>query len=390
MRKVKCERLNDQGKGIGYIDQKIIFVPEFLPGDEAYIQITKDKKNYMEGKIIKYLSYSKDRIKPVCPYFNCGCALKDLNYEKQLIFKEEKVKNIIKKFSKLENVVTDIIPSKQIYNYRNKVTLKVKNKVGYYSAGTNNFLAISACALMHPKINEIIKVLNTLDLSKVKEITIKVFAEVMIIIDGYLDISKLKEYADSIYVSESLVYGNKFIKAKINDLTFLVGKDAFFQVNTSMISTLYNVAISLASKKGTALDLFCGTGTISLLLSKYFDKVIGVDINEEAVTCALKNKENNKINNVKFLCGDANTLCQNLKADVIFVDPPRSGLAKTGIKNILDIKPKEIIYISCNPITLARDLNVLKEKYTVEKIIPVDNFPNTYHVESITLLKEKN
>ena len=387
MKKVKCERLNDQGQGIGYIDNKVIFIPEFLPGDEVLVRIIKDKKNYMEGIVIKYLTFSKDRIKPICPYLNCGCPLKALNYQKQLKFKQEKLQNIMRKFAGLTDVVTDIVPSKEISYYRNKITLKVKNGIGYYKNGTNDFLPIDGCPLAERRINEIIKVLNTLDLSNAKEITIKAMDEVMIIIKGKIDINKLQKYADSIYMDGKLVYGKAFITASIDDLKFKVGKDSFFQVNNSMISVLYKTAISLATKKGTALDLFCGTGTISLFLSKYFDKVIGIDINKEAIECALENRKINNINNVDFICGDANTLCQDLKADVIFVDPPRSGLSKDGLKNILDINSEEIIYISCEPITLARDLKLLKEKYTVEKVIPVDNFPNTFHIESVTLLK---
>ena len=386
MEKVECERLNDQGQGIGYINNKIIFVPELLPGDKVLVQITKEKKNFMEGKIIEYLSLSKDRVKPICPYLNCGCALKSLNYQKQIEYKENKVKNILKKFSGLENVVIDIITSKKTNYYRNKITLKVKDKVGYFKNKTNDFLAIEGCALADTRINEIIKVLNTLDLNNTKEITIKAFDDVMIIIDGVLDISALKEYVSSIYMNDKLVYGNKYITTTINNLTFQISKDSFFQVNTSMIETLYNEAIKLVTNKGKALDLFCGTGTISLILSKHFKKVIGVEINKEAVECALENKKLDNINNVEFICGDANEVCKDLTADVVFVDPPRAGLSKEGIQNILKVNPEKIVYISCDPVTLARDLNVLKEKYIVEKVIPVDLFPNTYHVESVSLL----
>ncbi len=389
MEQVKCERLNDQGEGIGYINNKIIFISELLPEEQATIEVTKEKKRFMEGTVIKYLTFSKDRIKPLCPYLNCGCALKSLSYQKQLEYKQNKVKNIIKKFSGLENVVANIIPSKNINYYRNKITLKVNGKVGYFKNKTNDFLAINACALASPKVNNIINILNTLDLTKVKEITIKDFDEIMIIIDGNLDITKLKEQVASIYMNDNLVYGGKYITTKINDLIFKISKDSFFQVNTLMTEILYNTAISLTNHKGRALDLFCGTGTISLLLSHHFEEVIGIEINKEAIECALENKKTNHIDNVQFICGDANKVCQDLKdwkSDVIFVDPPRSGLSKDGVNNILKLRPKEIIYISCNPVTLARDLNILKEKYTVQEIIPIDLFPNTYHVESVTKL----
>lgn len=386
--KVKCERLNDQGSGVCYYGGKVVFVPELLPGEEANIMLIKEKKNYMEGKVVEYLSYSKDRINPLCPYLNCGCQVKSLSYDKQLIYKQEKVKNILKKFSGLTGVVSDIIKCDNINFYRNKITLKVNKKVGYYKNKTNNFLPINSCAIASEKANEIIKVLNILDLSKVNEIVIKTFNETMIIIDGTLDYTKLKKYADSIYMNNHLVYGMEYIETKLFDLTFKISKNSFFQVNTSMIETLYKTAIDLVKNENTVLDLFCGTGTISLILSKYFKKVIGIELNEEAVKCANINKKINNINNVEFICGDANKVCKNLKADVVFVDPPRSGLSKDGINNILNINPNSIVYISCDPITLSRDLNVLKEKYNVVKVIPVDLFPNTYHIENIAFLKK--
>lgn len=387
--KLICERLNDQGFGISYINGKIIFVPEFIPGDEAEVEILLEKKKYMEGKVLKYIKYSPDRIEPFCKYLNCGCSIKSLDYEKQLQYKEEKVKNIIKKFCGLSDVVEEIIPSKKITGYRNKITLKVRKKVGYYKNKSNDFIEICSCLLADGKINKIIKLLNTLDLSKVNEITIKNFNQTMIIVDGILDYEKLKDYANSIYMNGKIVYGDEYITTNICGLNFKISKDAFFQVNTSMIERLYKTAIEQIKGKKTALDLFCGTGTISLILSKYFQKVIGIEINKEAVECADENKKLNNIENVEFICGDANKLCEKISADVVFVDPPRCGLSKAGIDNILSINPDSIVYISCNPITLARDLNLLKEKYNINKVIPIDLFPNTYHVESVCVLQKK-
>ncbi len=387
---VKCERLNDQGSGVCYIDGKVVFVPELLPSEEAIIQITKEKKNFMEGKIIKYLKYSEDRINPICPYLNCGCPIKSLDYSKQLIYKQDKVKNIMRKFGTFEEAVCDIIPSKCVNFYRNKITLNVNKKVGYFKNKTNDFLSIESCAISDVRANEIIKVLNNLDLSNVKKIIIKTFDNVMIIIDGTLDYSRLKDYADSIYMDGVLVYGNKYVITSLFGLTFKISKDAFFQINTSMIETLYKTAIDLVENKNTALDLFCGTGTISLILSKHFKKIVGIEINKEAVECANINKRLNNIDNVKFLCGDANKLCNDLEADVVFVDPPRKGLSGDGISNILKISPSSIVYISCDPITLVRDLKLLSSEYDVIKIIPVDLFPNTYHVECVSVLHRKS
>lgn len=391
MKKVKCLRLDHFGRGIAYIDKKIVFVNNLLPTEEALIEITGNKKKYSVGKIVSLEKESLDRVIPKCPYLNCGCALKHLKYEKQLLYKEEKVRDIIKRYACVDTKINKIIPSKSIYNYRNKITLKVDGFLGYYGNGTNNIITIDKCFLASEKMNEIIEKLNTMDLSKVHEITIKEFDGIMLIIKGYLDIEPLKDLVDTIYMNDKLLYGDKYVKTKINDLTFNVSKDSFFQVNIYMVEKLYDKALEYLQndKDKKVLDLYCGTGTITLLLSKYFKEVIGVEINREAIECANLNKEINGVDNVSFICGDVSKIINDLKADIIVVDPPRSGLSKEGINDIIKIGPEKMVYISCDPMTLARDLNILSGEYDIKEITPVDMFPNTYHVETITLLEKK-
>ncbi|MBR3362735.1 MAG: class I SAM-dependent RNA methyltransferase [Bacilli bacterium] len=385
---LKCERLDHFGKGICYHNGKIVFVKNLLPEEEAEIKIIVNKKNYSEGKIINLTKQSPNRIIPKCPYENCGCNLKHLKYEKQLIFKEEKVKDIIKRYTKTNTKINHIVPCPKQNNYRNKITLKSNGKLGYHKEKSNDIISITKCELVSSNVNKIITILNTLDLSKVKEIVMKEFDEIMLSITGTIDIEPLKNIVNSIYVNNKLVHGNEFIETNILETKFKILPNSFFQVNKHMISKLYEIVLNYAGKNKNqkVLDLYCGTGTMTLLLSKYFKEVTGIEINEESIKCANINKELNNIKNVKFICEDASKL-KDLKADIIIVDPPRSGLTNEGIKDILNINPTKIIYVSCDPMTLARDLKTLNEKYEIKEITPVDMFPNTYHVECVCLLE---
>ena len=390
---VKCERLDHFGRGLGHVSGKIIFVPDLLPNEEALVKIVLDKKKYMVGEVIHLIKKSGNRIIPKCGYDKCGCALKSLDYFKTLEFKKEKVTDILKRYGEIEGVVKEIIPSGNIYAYRNKITLKVKDgKIGYFKNGTNDLIEISRCEIASEKSNEIINILKGSDLSEVREVIIKDFGEIMLIIKGDMDIEVLKPLVSSIYINDNLVYGKENIIANLDDFQFYVSKDSFFQVNMDVVLKLYNKVLEYLDKAlgKRVLDLYCGTGTISLFLSKYFDEVTGIEINEEAVKCAFLNKKLNNVSNVRFICGDVSKEIHNLKADNIVVDPPRSGLTIEGINDILKINPDRVVYVSCDPMTLARDLKLLKEKYIVQEVTLFDMFPWTYHVESVCLLLRKN
>ena len=387
---VKCERLDHFGRGIGYVLGKIIFVSNLLPNEEALVKIILDKKKYMVGEVVQLVKKSNDRIEPKCPYENCGCALKSLDYLKTLEFKKDKVIDILKRYGEIEGVVKEIVSSRNIYAYRNKITLKVKDgKIGYFKNGTNDLIEINRCEIASKKSNEIIDILKRNDLSNVREIVIKDFGEVMLIIKGDMNIEELKPLVSSIYINDRLVYGKENIIATLGKFKFYVSKDSFFQVNMDVALKLYNKVLEYLDGGKSVLDLYCGTGTISLFLSKYFDEVTGTEINEEAVKCAFLNKDLNNISNVRFICGDVSKEIHHLKADNIVVDPPRSGLTNEGINDILKISPERFVYVSCDPMTLARDLKLFKEKYEVKEVTLFDMFPWTYHVESVCLLIRK-
>ena len=362
-----------------------------MPGEEAIIKLTNYHKKYYEGEIVSLKKTSPFRLTPRCPYLNCGCALKHLTYKEQLKYKEQKVREIFKKFAHFSPEFKPIVPCSNPLYYRNKVTLKVADYVGYVQNHSHQIIPIDKCALAHPKINEVIKRLNTLDLTRPKEIVIKDFEQTMVIIKGFLDIMPLKDLVDTIYLDEKLVYGKPFVKTKLSDLTFRISKDSFFQVNTEMAEKLYDIALKYCGtdKSQKVLDLYCGTGTLTLLLSNHFKTVTGIEINQEAIKCALENQKINQIKNVNFICADVSSAITKLQADIIVVDPPRRGLTTKGITDILQIRPQKIVYISCDPITLARDLHVLKEYYQIAEVTLVDMFPNTYSVESVVKLTIK-
>ena len=387
---VKIENLDHFGRGIAKVNNMPIFVENSLIDEEVEIIVTKEKKNYMEGIVDKYIKTSPIRVVSKCPYYDkCGgCDLLHLSYDEQLKYKENKVKEIIKKFSDLE-CVNNIVGSKQ-FNYRNKITLQVNKEIGYFKKKTNDIIAIDKCLLVDDKINKIIKGLKKIDVSKVNKIVIRVTnLESMVVFYGDI-IKKINLNVDTIVVNDKIVKGNGYIKEEINGLNFIISPTSFFQVNNIGMINIYNKVLEYVDG-GNVLDLYCGTGTISMYVSKKANKVLGIELNKEAVKDALINKKINNIANVDFISGDVGNILSknNFKADTVIVDPPRAGLDNNSINNIIKIKPNKIIYISCEPVTLARDLNILKEHYDVLEITPFDMFNNTYHVECVCLLHLK-
>lgn len=386
---VKIENLDHFGRGIAKVNNMPIFVENSLINEEVEIVITKEKKKYMEGFVSNYLKKSPLRVESNCPYYDkCGgCDLLHMSYEEQLKYKENKVKEIIKKFSGLE-CVNSIVGSIQ-FNYRNKVTLHVKNGViGYYKENSNEIISIDKCLLVDERINILIDEIKNLNLNGINKIVIRVTNnESMAIFYGDIN-SNINLRADTIIINSKVTKGNGYIEENIGDLKFIISPTSFFQVNNVGMINIYNKVLDYVDG-GNILDLYCGTGTIGIYVSKKADKVLGIEINDEAIKDALLNKKINNINNVDFISGDVGTVLSKnkFKFDIVIVDPPRAGLDNNSINNIIKINPKKIIYVSCDPVTLARDLNILKEYYDVLEITPFDMFSNTYHVECVCLLK---
>ena len=388
---VEIIRFDHQGRGIGLLNNKITFIKGAIPGEIVECTITNDKKNYQEGKIIKIIKESNTRIKPICPYYNTcgGCQLMHINYDEQLKFKQEKIENIIHKYTDNSIKINNIIKCDNMYNYRNKATIHVNKKIGFYKENTNEIIDIKYCYLLDNKINDILKKLQNKKLYN-DEIIIRSNG-INTLIFNKNDKNNLSNInSDNIILNNKILKGNNYIIENLKELKYIVSPQSFFQVNTKQTIKLYDKIKELAdlNKNDNVLDLYCGTGSIGIYLSKYCNKILGVEINEQAINDANKNKELNNLTNIKFIVGDAKDVIKktNFKPNVIIVDPPRSGLFKGMIDDLHKFNANKIIYVSCEPITLARDLKELKDYYKIEQIQPVDMFPNTYHVENVVLL----
>ena len=402
MDKYKITELDNFGRGITKVNDKICFVDKALPTEVCEIEITNEKKNYLEAKA-NIIEESKYRILPICPYYKkCGgCHLMHYDRQSELIYKEEKVYNLMKKIGKIDNVrIKDIAYGNELF-YRNKLTLHVKNnKIGLYQEKTHDINEIDECLITNQDINDIylrIKEYLVNNKSNLEEVVIRntTLNETMISLKGTINIENFKSnFSDitSIYLNGKLISGKEYIEEKINDLVFEIYPTSFFQVNYEMMKYMYNKVIDYYKdhKDLKVLDLYCGTGTIGMLISKYCNNVVGVEVNKEAINSANKCKEKNNIKNISFYLGKVEDKIDMFSdIDSIVVDPPRSGLDKHSIETILKLNPESIIYISCDPATLARDLNILNNNYIIKEIQPVDMFPNTYHCESITVLERK-
>lgn len=392
---IKIESLDHNGRGIGKLNNKIVFVSNALPGEIVEIKSIKEKKNYIEAEIINYIKKSDKRIDSKCPYYNeCGgCDLLHLSYTDQLEFKKNKVINIINKYLNSNIKVNDIIKSDNVLNYRNKVTFHVNNNIGFFKDKTNDIISISECLLINNKINDSIKYIKKLDLKNINEIVCRIGSnKLMIIIDSKkdIDISPIQNIADSIYINNKLVYGDTNIYNTIGDYKYIISPNSFFQINDNVCKKLYDKINNETKDSKNVLDLYCGTGTIGIYISKN-KNVLGIEINESAIMNAKENKKINNIKNIDFICGDSGKKSKNLnfKPDTIIVDPPRSGLDNTTINNLITMAPNKIIYVSCDPMTLVRDLKILNAKYNIIEITPFDMFPQTKHVECLTTLIKK-
>lgn len=397
---IKIEKLDDFGRGICYIDNKVTFVPNTIPNDLVEIKITKEFKNYNEGKLINILIPSKKRIEPKCPYFSkCGgCVLQNMNYQDTLEYKKEKVINIFKK-NKLE-INPIVIENANYYNYRNKISLKViDKKIGYYEPKSHFIVEIDSCLVASNSINKTISLIKKMGINNgLVTIRCNKNDEILIIIESKdklnIDVDSIKENIKlvGIVINNKLFYGEDFLYENINGIFYKISYDSFFQVNPYIAEKIFNIIKENINSNETVLDIYSGVGTLSLTASTVAKKVIGIEIVENAVLNAIHNAKINKINNVDFLLNDATKAITklNLSFDKVIVDPPRAGLTKTVIDTIKKIKPKEIIYVSCDPQTLVRDIKLLSDLYIINKFYIADMFSFSYHVESVCILKINN
>lgn len=434
--KIRIDKIGINGEGIGYIDSKPVFVKGALPNELVEAKITLKERNYSKAECVKVIKASKERIKPLCPYYErCGaCQLMHLDYEAQLRYKVEILKEALYKYADIDDsLIEDIIRNNDIFGYRNSLKLpitSIKGKLvsGLYENESNHILKVDEC-LIHDKDIERVKknVLNVLnkyaynaynfkDKTGIRALAIRKIDDSisLVIVSGNTQINKeciddlskikgLKSIYQSIHTTKSHeffgnqmihLYGSKYITFKFNNLKMNLSARSFFQLNTKQAIKLYNVIRDeVKENQDVIFEAYSGIGAISLILSDKASKIIGVESIADAVNNANKNARDNHIENVSFECDDAaislKRHAKKMKIDTLVVDPPRVGLDDDMLETILKSKIKNIIYVSCNPATLAKNLSILKSRYQIKKIIPLDMFSNSAHIESITVLKYK-
>ncbi len=437
------DALGSNGEGIGRIDGFTIFVEGALPEERIKVLILKAKKSYGYGKLLEILSSSPYRAEPLCPVAKTcgGCQLQHLSYEGQLSYKAKKVRDDLERIGGVKDIGDlPIFGMDNPWRYRNKAQFPVGNgkegmtEIGFYAKRSHRIVDTSMCFLQNPVNDEVIEVVREyMDEFKISayeeekhkglvrhiltrvgrnsgEIMVcvvingkklphsDVLVERLRLITGVVSIVlNINKEQTNVILGQKIItlWGKSVIEDTLGGISFEISPLSFYQVNPIQTEVLYNKAVEMADLKGdeTVLDLYCGIGTISLFFAKKVKKVFGVEIVPEAIFDARKNAERNGITNVSFEVGAAEEVIprlfeeQGFTADVIVVDPPRRGCDKILLDTIASIAPKKLIYVSCDPATLARDVAVLVETgFQVNDVQVVDQFPMTTHVEAIIMM----
>lgn len=420
------------GEGIGYDHGVPVFIPGALMHETVDVKITQEKEKYKTAKLIRVIRKSKDRVEPECRYCDScrACTLMHLKYERQLNYKKQTLKQALKKYADIDMPVS-IIKNDNIYHYRNKFKLpfgmeKGKIVTGMYESERGRFVPIEDC-IIHEEVLEkvrkqILEIMNKYKLKAYNERTregyrsliMRTFnnkiALVFVVGDNtdlepmlsdltrieevssiYYSVNTNKKYINALENDLVHVFGKNCLNARINGLKLVFTPKSFFQLNTRQAEVLYDEAVSLIDENDEeVLEAYCGVGVMSLMAARKAKHVTGVEIVPDAIDNAKKNARYNKIDNVDFVVGDSGSIMEEIskekQLDCLIVDPPRTGLDEKMINSILNSNAKKLIYVSCNPSTLAKNLNVLKEYYNIESIRAIDVFSNTEHVESIVYL----
>ena len=383
---VIIESVDDIGNGVTRINNIVVFVPYTLSNEKVKIKIVSISKRFAVGKVIEFITKSDKRCEVKCNCYNeCGgCNFLHINFNDELSIK-------INYINKLFNTNINTVLTNNEYNYRNKATFHIKDgKIGYYSEKTNNIIEINNCLLLDNRINDIYNYLKEHELSTISEVIIRVTTkDIMIVFKGEkYDINDIINHFNitSIYLNDKLIYGESYIIEEIDNIKYSIYPDSFFQVNKDNMKIMYDKTREYAGYGNNLLDLYCGTGTIGIYLKDNFKHIDGIEINKDSIKNANINKKINNIDNINFVCGDA-SIAKNNNYDVIIVDPPRSGLSNKVINFLDKSNSKRIVYISCNPKTLKRDIDLLKN-YKMIKLEIINMFNKTKHIECITLLEK--
>lgn len=396
---VKTEKLDHFGRGIAYVNNKITFIENALPEEIIDIKIIKETKKYNVGIPTKYIKYSVSRQQEPCPYASIcgGCQLEHMSLEMENNFKKQKVEELLEKFTPYKkDLVKDII-HKDLYHYRNKITLHGKNhQLGYYEKASYELIPIEQCLLANSKINELLpKIMEMSKKQKIEELVIRTSNDeknsLVSITGTHLNDDPFQTDFDSITINNKNISKTKKIISEIGSKKYFISAESFFQVNQELTKDLYDQVLKTVkkSKPQTILDLYCGTGTIGLYISEEGNHIIGVDSSLSSIQDANQNKELNGVDNIEFIHAKVEDVIENFQEqiDCVIMDPPRAGLDPKTIENLHRIGAQELIYISCDPATMVRDITRLSEQYIPTMIQPLNMFPRTYHVECVCVLK---
>jgi len=442
---VEITSLGHSGEGVAKYQGFTIFVPYALPGETVEVKITEVKKSYAKATLKTVTAASAARTIPRCPiYYQCGgCQLQHVDYQNQLQLKRQTVVDAVTRIGKITDaVIHPTIGATDPWYYRNKMQFPIgmangKVAVGCFAQGTHDIINTEHCFIQQEANNLIAQTVQQV----VTELGIPTYDEsagrgtmrhvigrvgiatdevMVVLVTATADLPKQdhiieilrKKIPNIVSVIQNIndkqtnvILGNKTktlwgrdtITDKLGDFTFHISARSFFQVNTKQAAVLYNKAVEYAGLSGqeTVIDAYCGTGTITLFLAAKAAKVYGIEIVEPAIRDAKRNAELNQVDNVEFTVGDAVDIMpqmfkQGIRPQTIVVDPPRAGCAQPVLETFAAMEPDRIVYVSCNPASLARDLAILEELgYVTKEIQPVDMFAHTYHVECVVKLQRK-
>ena len=438
----KCIDISSEGKGVVKVNRDIYFVDGLFIGEEADIEVLYQRAGVYFGKVKKLHVLSKDRIQPKCKVCtSCGgCQYQQINYQTQLVYKTKRVKEALQRIGGININVPLCLGMDNPYFYRNKIQMPYgkdrKGNVvyGFFKENSHEIIPVKECMIEDERaapilwdIKELVKKMNipiyNEDSGKgiLRYVLIRTshhYKELMVVlVTSMMNFPGQRNFVDALTKmhpeittvvenvnkrhtnvilsnQEKVLFGPGFIKDKILDLTFEISASSFFQVNPIQVEILYKTALNLVKfdEKPVVLDAYAGVGTIGLIAARNASRVISVEINKDAHRNAIENAKRNNINNIEFYCDDAGNFINNFdgELDIVIMDPPRKGSDEKFLSTLLNKKPKQIIYVSCDPETLARDLKYLSPLYEVNYVQPVDMFPMTAHIETIVELSLKD
>ena len=438
------DRLGSSAEGVGRIQDFTVFVPYALPGETVETTIVEVKKNYARGKLVRIVTASPDRVEPCCAIYDAcgGCQLQHMDYAAQLAAKRQQVIDAVTHIGHQNGIpVHPALGAENPWNYRNKMQFPIGRKagktiIGCFAQGSHEIIDTTDCHIQKELNNDIVNAVREV----VTKLAIPVYDEdkhlgvlrhvvgrvgkngecMLVLVTAVKELRSAKQlvgmlrtrlpklvsiqqniqtYHNNVVLGREtkLLWGRPTILDRLGSLTFHISPRSFFQVNTAQAEVLYNKALEYAGLTGseTVIDAYCGTGTITLFLAQKARKVYGIEIVKPAILDAEKNARDNHIKNAEFIVGDATVVMprlykQGIRADVVVVDPPRAGCTPPVLEAFVHMQPRRIVYVSCNPATLARDIALLAELgYQAKEIQPVDMFPMTSHVGCVVLITRK-